>query len=297
MNFTMPTTKAELTAVLKEIDEYYKYRKGEYEEPNILPLALDRISFTPETDEKLRADAEKISALKLAAEKKQKEAEYNSQILALEAEKSAAEAGLTERLNEIDRLYSESLEKLEQSASDRNMGSSSAYLSLKAELLEKRDNEKSAVTAAVNEKQSVLDGKIAAVNSLLSGLSELLTAKYAAETEIAVVEAKIKRQTSADEALKYNNQIKEKEIKSSNSVNQAKARLKLDYISVVSKVITKEELNALGYYKDVISACDGYYYTIPAADAYNDFAKDTSMPYYLGDYYQDILYKYSLRKN
>ena len=34
-----------------------------------------------------------------------------------------------------------------------------------------------------------------------------------------------------------------------------------------------------------------------AQAAYDDFSKDASMNYYLGPYYDDILYKYSLRKN
>lgn len=121
--------------------------------------------------------------------------------------------------------------------------------------------------------------------------------KYGAAVEAEVRSRMQKEREYADEVTRYNNQVEEKLVKGRNDKTETESTLKLRYLELTAKGLTEEQLVQLGYYKDTIRAIDGYYYTIAAQAAYDDFSKDASMNYYLGPYYDDILYKYSLRKN
>lgn len=297
MNFTVPTTKEGLVQVLREIDEYYRYRKDFYEEPVIVPLDLKKIEFTSLSDEEIIAIADDIFEKKKAYEKIQKESEIAAEITELEAEKLSVGGGLTKRLADIDKAYDESVRQLEIKFAERNMSYSSAYYDSLENLEADRNAEKDEVTAEILEKQSVIDGKISAKTELKNSIDGMLTNKYDALKSEYVQERKDKQREYADSVLKYNNQIDEKVIKNQNSVNQNYSKLKIDYMSIVNKGLTTEQLDALGYYGDVITVVDGYYFSISASDAYEDFILDTKMPYYLGEYYDDILYKYKLRAN
>ena len=196
---------------------------------------------------------------------------------------------------DVDSIYDQSLQKLETEFAERNMSYSSAYYNAVNELEEKRNEQKAKLTTQVEEKQEVIDGKISAKEYLLTTISDTVSYKYEALIMEYVQEQQDKQRDYADSVLKYNNQIDEKIIKNDNAINQNYSKLKLDYMSIVNKGLTTEQLNSLGYYGDVIKAIDEYYYSISAQDAYNDFCLDSKMPYYLGEYYDEILYKYKLR--
>lgn len=172
MDFELPATKEELQNLLREIDDYYRNYKGEYEEKPLEEPVLQKLSFTPSSEESVRR---------------------------------AVEAEVRSRMQK-EREY-------------------------------------------------------------------------------------------AAEVTRYNNQVEEKLVKGRNDKTETESTLKLRYLELTAKGLTEEQLVQLGYYKDTIRAIDGYYYTIAAQAAYDDFSKDASMNYYLGPYYDDILYKYSLRKN
>lgn len=297
MNFTTPTTKEELNAVLRQIDEYYKLRVGEYEEPEITELTLTRLSFTEKSDEAVAEEAAAATSLKRAAEKAERLAEYNAQLAALNAELAQISVGVDDRLNAVYREYKEKSAALKADAALNNMSYSSEYVNRNSALELDYDAAINSVNNAATDKKAVIQGKIASVNSLIAGLDDLLDAKYAAVSDEYERELKKAYLDYGNDALKYNNQITEKEIKSMNAVKQAKAKLRLEYLSLVNKTMSKQELDDVGYYRDVVLAIDGYYYSIPAAAAYDDFSADQTMMYYLGDYYKDMLYKYQLRKN
>ena len=128
-------------------------------------------------------------------------------------------------------------------------------------------------------------------------LSEAISLKYDAMVEDEVRGRMDKARDISRETVKYNNQIEEKLVKSRNDKIETESTLKIRYLEITAKGLTEEQLTELGYYKDTLRAIDGYYYTIDAQSAYDDFTKDTTMPYYLGPFYNDILYKYTLRKN
>ena len=116
MQFTIPTTKEQMYAVLDEIFNYYRIQRDEYEEPELGELVLSRLEFTPLNKEQLN---EKAAAF-LAAEQ---EREINALISDINAKLTSARqtienAGKSaeEQIEQVNELYVESEEKLKKIA-------------------------------------------------------------------------------------------------------------------------------------------------------------------------------------
>ena len=62
MNFTQPTTKAEMITTLKEIFYFYRIRRESFEGVELEDLSLDRISYVQPTAAATRTKAEKLLA-------------------------------------------------------------------------------------------------------------------------------------------------------------------------------------------------------------------------------------------
>ena len=58
MDFELPATKEELQDLLREIDDYYRNYKGEYEEKPLEEPVLQKLSFTPSSEESVRRAVE-----------------------------------------------------------------------------------------------------------------------------------------------------------------------------------------------------------------------------------------------
>lgn len=295
MTYPTPTTEEELNELLWQIDEDIRYRKEDYEAPVLNYLTLEKIDYQSKSDTELLTQAQELSNLKKTAELQQETSVYQGQILALQAELSLTEVGLTEKLKKIDAYYDESQVKLAEDVAEKNMSSSSAYLSAKTKLESMRNSEKTDAETLASEKKAVIQGKIDEKQYLINNLNSVLTQKYQAVTEELFRELKEKENVTVNEVLKYNNQIEEKLIKTNNSVNQSKTRLNLEYLLIVNESLTKEELDALGYYKEMIKQVDGFYYTLDGDVAYEMFCKNSLLVYYLGEYYSSMHAKYEAR--
>ena len=57
MTFTNPTTADEMYATLQQIFYFYRIKKEPYSGVTLVPLEIDRLTFTPLTDEQLLAKA------------------------------------------------------------------------------------------------------------------------------------------------------------------------------------------------------------------------------------------------
>ena len=97
MTFQTPTTKAELVEVLKQIDDYYRYREDFYEEPTIIPLDLKKIEFTPKTEDEISSTAFNLFTKKRSYEISQKQAEINAEIIELQAQKKSVASNFRRR--------------------------------------------------------------------------------------------------------------------------------------------------------------------------------------------------------
>ena len=75
MDFELPATKEELQDLLREIDDYYRNYKGEYEEKPLEEPMLQKLSFTPSSEESVRRAVEAEFGEKTDAEAAEKTAE------------------------------------------------------------------------------------------------------------------------------------------------------------------------------------------------------------------------------
>lgn len=282
MDFELPATKEELQDLLREIDDYYRNYKGEYEEKPLEEPVLQKLSFTPSSEESVRRAVE---------------AEFGEKTDAEAAEKTAEYEALCQKYDDLASAEDTETEKRLADAAKRGIARSSAYLSLRAALETEYESEKAEIGRQAREKTAGYLRERDFYRLRADLVASAVEMKYGAAVEAEVRSRMQKEREYADEVTRYNNQVEEKLVKGRNDKTETESTLKLRYLELTAKGLTEEQLVQLGYYKDTIRAIDGYYYTIAAQAAYDDFSKDASMNYYLGPYYDDILYKYSLRKN
>ncbi len=297
MEFEIPTTKEELTATLEQLFDYYHHYKGEYEGQPLETLNLDKMVFNEKSESVLREELTALMAKKQAAESAEKCAPYKVEYEKYSALYNAEDEEAEALLLAAEEEYRKKLERLVADAAERNLAQSSAYLSLRAELETEFENKNNQISRESAARKAEYQRAMAVAQSNLDETEGYIEKKYLAELELELLEALEKQKEYADAVLKYNNTIEEKLVKSRNDKAKAESALKLQYLEITARGVTDEELLELGYYTDVIAAVDGYYYSIDAEAAYNDFVADPDMPIYLGSYYNEILYKYQLRKN
>lgn len=297
MEFELPVTKEELQVVLKEIDDYYRNYKGEYEERPLEVPVLEKLDFTMPVESEVRRNVQEEFGQKIDAEAAEKTAEYEARRQAYEALYAAESTLLQKRLEDARLSYEEKKKKLQADAAKRGIAQTSVYLSLAAELEEEYGRECAELNRQKQEKKAEYQREIDQADYRVQLTEEAVSLKYGALVEDEVRARMEKAKELFRETTKYNNQVEEKLVKSRNAKIETESTLKLRYLEITAKGLTEEQLTSLGYYQDTIKAIDGYYYTVDAQSAYDDFTKDSSMNYYLGPFYDDILYKYTLRKN
>lgn len=297
MDFELPTTKEELKTVLAELFDYYHHYKGEYEGQPLEVLELDKLTFTEKSESAWRTELSALLDKREAAESAEKcaphRAEYEKYLALYEADDTKKQ----EDLLSAEEEYEKKLARLRAEAAERNIGQSSAYLNLLAALESEYEEKRDKIGRESAARKAEYARAMALAEFNVEETQNCVAKKYEAELETAVAEALREQREYVDAALKYNNTVEEKLVKSRNDKAKAESALKLQYLEITARGVTDEELLELGYYTDVIRAVDGYYYTVPAAAAYDDFVADPDMPIYLGSFYNEILYKYQLRKN
>ena len=115
------------------------------------------------------------------------------------------------------------------------------------------------------------------------------------EIEEKVLELKLAQKESDEKVFKYNNSIEEKTQRYQNQIIRNNAELKLQFMEIRSGDYTKTELIDMGYYTDVLKCVDGYYQTLSPSDAYLEICRESKLMIYLDEYYEQLVYVYSLR--
>ena len=94
------------------------------------------------------------------------------------------------------------------------------------------------------------------------------------------------------EVFKYNNGILEKETRYRNTIKQAEATLKLQFLEISMGEYTKDQLVDMGYYQDVIDCVTSYYDKFSAAEAFQKITDEKKLAVYLDDMYAEVIYAY-----
>lgn len=295
MKFDLPTTKAEMYNTLQEIFHYYRIKREGGIEMELQPLVLPRMNYTPLTDTQLTemaknmvkpaVEREKYPALKQAGRKKD---EIQLQIDNI----------ILQRNNEIsiiERKFNSRVEKVEADALKRGTANSTIVTQEIAKIEDERSEEISKIISQYEQLEAKLVQEIEFLNTEFSNLQNfyynILDYEAASKKQELILEQeKIKR-----EVEKYNTGLDEAEQKYQNSIIRQHANLELKFKELNVEPFSKDQLVEMGYYEDVIDCVCGYFDTLPALEAYQEFNSEKKLTTYLDDYYVNVLYMYRVR--
>lgn len=295
MDFNIPTTKAGMYTILKQLFSHYRIKRDPLEETTLLPLNLSRLSYSVPTTSQLNTMAEKLVKPINQKEIMERSDKFNEQIDLCNAEIVAININFENNVKEIEDSYNESYAKFQQTAIKNGLINSSAYLEKLAKIEEAKLNKVTALTEEKNKKITELQSKLSVLTANLENVSSYFSALHLARKTAKATELLDASEQIHRDVIKYNTGLEEKEQRYKNTLAQANANLKLKYMEITLGEYSKDELVDMGYYDDVVRCVTGYYDTLSALGAYNDIIKETKLTIYLDDYYQNIIYMYGSR--
>lgn len=295
MIFDTPTTKDEMIDILNDIYHFYRLQRMEYSGVTLTPLDLERMTFTPLTDEELVQKAEDM----LAASQEKTLMDYvdglEEKISELLLKKSEKQQECLLLIDENQKSYETAKETLNKEALKNGVLSSGVYAE-KIMLLEKEKNQKTAdINAELVSYSALIDGKISEYRTLLQNAEQKFQSVFAKQTEAKFYELKDEQEKTQREVFQYNNGLDEKEQRYLNTINQTVASFSLRHLEIRMQGPTQEELVEMGYYADVIDCVSAYYNTLSAQAAYTDIKNTPKLAIYLDDYYSQVVYFYKTK--
>lgn len=294
MTFDTPTTKNEMYEILQEIFYYYRIRREADTGVTLNDLELDRMTYTPMTDQVLTAKAQ--TALKSAQEEKvlnykkkisDEIYELGVKVTTYGAQKIAAE-------NAARASYAAATLKAEREAVKFGIAQSSAVIDRIADLQTALASEITAIDADYDEKIATAQAKISRLQADLTGADTYYSQVFSYEVLAEKERIKDEENKLIREIFKYNNGLDEKEQRSVNSNVTATHSLELRYMNISSNFFTKDQLVEMGYYQAAIDCVCAYYDTLNEVTAFQQISHDTKVAVYLDDYYANVVYMYKV---
>lgn len=294
--FETPNSVSELMNDIIEIDRYYKGRRYAYEQYDLYDLVFDRYEYDLQTDEEIGQQATQKANEIIAQKLKEYKHGLSSEKEYLNYKIQNSTSMQEHEINEINHVYQDKMFYYDREALKRGTQSSTLFNKTKADLELERDYKIAQVNAKYLDMNVELNAKLKQVEYKEINAESLFEPQITYEKNKIIEELKKAREEERFNQFKYANSQHEKEIRVLNSLNQARMHLSLEYISIVNEPLTTAELDALGYYKDIIVVMDQYFYTLAPDEAYNLFLRQSELVYYLGDYYSVMREKYAARK-
>ena len=295
MEFTLPTTQAEMYNTLQQIFYYYRIRRGGYAGISLENVSLERMQFTPLTDQQLMIKAEVALAAKHEKEITEYVEKLNAELEEIVVKMDAIPMQKAELVGKTRESYAESIRTIELSIAKNGLSESSILVD-KITALEQSKNQR------ISEIDEEYYNMLLDLNAQRSALEILISNASSHFEEIHQKEITAKTQELKDEQLeverdvfKYNNGLDEKEKRYANMVAESNATLEIRFLEIRSAEYTKDELIEMGYYEDVIDCVCGYYDRSDAIMAYKNIVADKKLSIYLDDYYESIVYMYKSR--
>ncbi len=295
MQFNLPTTKSEMYTILNDLFYYYRIRREGFEEINLQELQLERLSMEEVSDESLMQLANKLLSAKHEREMLEYQEKVNSEKAEIEQKIILLEKNLIDEIENVHKLYDESIAKIESQALKNGLVNSSIVVDKTASLLNSKNQKIAEITQAKNDDIASLTAKKNTLDLILAESQDFFNSVHQKEVEIKFEELLKEKEKLRIEVFKYNNSLDEKEQRYANTLKESKASLELRFLDISSGEFTKDKLIEMGYYEDVIKCVCGYYNTLSREDAYADFVSESKLIIYLDDYYQEILYLYKTK--
>ena len=292
-----------VTDRLAELDREYRESLPEEPEPDIdalFPesLGLEKVEYTPATDEELAQRAQAGVDYEKSAEKKDLEHKFGVAEQGLGDRAEEAEKDLETKYRELGELYEELRKQTDNDAIKRGVARSSIRSSAQDQLSSEKAGAERASKAEYDSEMTQIGRELDALRQEQDAAFEELDLKYAAELEERIAELKEERDKTARKYAEYNNSVEEAErkyaLQREDDIADFLAEREKERLEREERQRREEaEFGYQGakqenYLKRYDIALDFYSSLSPdiAADA---LAASPSMKYYLGNYYDKLM--------
>lgn len=174
-------------------------------------MGLEKVDYTPETDEQLAQRAQTGVDYEKSEERKGLEDAFRTSSSELNERADEAERTLREDYEQLGELYAELRKQTENDALRRGLGRSSIKTGALSDLDTDRANAENASKAAYDAEMAEVGAQLDALRKEQDAALEQLDLKYAAELEERIAELKEERDATAKKYAEYNNKVAEKE--------------------------------------------------------------------------------------
>ncbi len=292
-----------LVKVLEDLQKQYEQSLPKDEEVDIDALfpkdsGLKEIEYAARSDSDIDAAARAENAYKKTQKKNEIESKFASSMGALESGKQQAKQNLEEGYKQLGELYDELRKNAENDSLKRGMARSSVITSQLNSLDRAQIESAGNVEAAYQSTVGAIDQKINALqNDRELALNEL-DLRSAAELGSRIDELKKERDDTVLQYEKYNNSVREKNIKyeqqRQDDIAQFLAKREKEKQDALAK--QQENENKYGYSGDKLknytqryNAAYQFYSSLSPDIAADALAASPNMKYYLGQYYDTLM--------
>lgn len=293
MEFNIPTTREQMYVVLKDLFFYYRVQRKGFEGLELSPLQLEKMVFTEKSEEQLISLANSTVMPKQQREMNEYVKQSTEKKLTLSARLNVLPTEKQNAVDEIEKLYADSIAVLEKTAVKNGLAGSSVIIDKIAQL----ENQKNLKIADIylkysNEEQSI-QAEIELLEQRITGAEEYFEQIFDYERQKALNDLIEDQEKTKREVFKYNNSLVEKKQRYDNEILKVNASMQIRFLDISTGELTKTQLVESGYYADVLKCVNGFYDTFSSRQsAYLHFAEEGDLKLYLDDYYQDTLSLY-----
>ena len=294
----------DLVAQLEELDkEYQDYLASQEEEIDLdalFPptLGLQKIEYTPESDESIVGRATTEMDAKKATDVTKVDNKYSSKMSDVEEDKWSATEKKAEKDKEIDALYSDKRQKQKSDSIKRGMARGSVLTSLIDEISADEARTEQEVEDAYMETIDNLNKEMESLSLEREKAMNELDLKYASELKDKIAELKEDRDEIVAKYTKYNNSVDEKELKYQ---QQRQADIE-KYLTEQREEKEKEAEKQRQYekehgysgeklrnYSERYVLAFNFYMSLEPDIAIEALKSSPNMKFYLGNYYDQLL--------
>ncbi len=296
--------ESEITKQLEELEKQYQdylnSQKVEVDLDELFPptLGLEKIQFTPESDESISARANAEITADKTKEVGKTEGKYSSKMEAVEEDMLSATADKHHKQDQLDKTYTALKKNQKNDSIKRGMARGSVLSSLLDQI--EADETKSfqdVEDAYVNTIQSLNEEMDSLETELGKAMNEL-DLKYATELKEKIAELKEDRDALVAKYTKYNNNVEDREHKYAQQRQDDIAK----YLDEQRKEQVKRDEEQRRYeekygysgeklknYSERYKLAFDFYMSLSADIAAEALAASPNMKFYLGNYYDKLM--------
>jgi hypothetical protein len=287
LNLATPTSKQAVIDGLRQIDEYYKYRKDEYVPPVLVPLNLERMQFTVKSDSEYLSLAEELLKSKHTEDIRDRKDYFSKELWKVQSEMAELPSKLAEELSLLEEKYDELVNELKTEYRLKGIAYGDGSNGALAVLLNKKAEENAEITQKYAQKEQALDILVGYYSTEIDGAEQFFAKEHSEEINAKAIELKESDLETEREVHKYNEGLLEREVKYNNTLEQSAKKLHMEYMKIVYEGMTSEELLQKGYFHDALEWVLNYYRNkTDKVAGYIEYTETTDYILYLKDFYE-----------